>query len=165
MYGLQLMSIATLIRSQEVLGAALFAIVLNLKHIYLYQAPPYFVFLFAGYCFHKGQFQPLRFIALGPFMTHLPQVVSRLFPFKRGLCHAYWAPNFWALYSFADRIGVKGTFYDLVLQVLLKFKSAASLTRGLVQESEFGLLPNVSPLATLILSVIFQLVSRLISRC
>ncbi|KAJ3357336.1 glycosyl transferase [Kappamyces sp. JEL0680] len=162
LYGIQMLSLASFYEQRHLEGGFWFAVVLNFKHIYLYQvrprishqAPAYFVYLLAGYCFNHGRsFSVGNFAKLGvflasfgPFYRHLPQLLSRLFPFGRGLTHAYWAPNVWALYSFLDR----------VLCLVLRRKGA-SLTRGLVGDVVFGVLPAVPPLLTAVLTVLFQL--------
>lgn len=51
-------------------------------------------------------------LSFGPFLLAsgpdgIRQIISRLFPFQRGLNHAYWAPNVWALVSAVDRVLVK----------------------------------------------------------
>ena len=125
--------------------ALVFAVLLNFKHIFIYLAPPYVVYLFRVYCFNAlgrllhvdyfvqasqapraGHFQPYRLVQLGalvsvvctasflPFLlgggfAQIRQILLRLFPFQRGLNHAYWAGNVWALYSALDRILVKCT--------------------------------------------------------
>ncbi|MEE6473134.1 hypothetical protein FKM82_009862, partial [Ascaphus truei] len=173
--GVMLLSIARLFQKRHLEGAFLFAVLLNLKHIYLYIAPAYGVYLLRSYCITGNNpdgsirwrsFSILRFISLalivclvfavsfGPFacMGQIPQVLSRLFPFKRGLCHAYWAPNFWALYNVMDKalsvIGVKLQLLDPTSV------SAGSMTGGLVQEFQHRVLPSVSPLAALICTFI-----------
>jgi alpha-1,3-glucosyltransferase len=45
-----ILSIAFLLQDKTILGALTFAVLLNFKHIYLYVAPVYFVFLFRSYC-------------------------------------------------------------------------------------------------------------------
>ncbi|KAM8923364.1 dolichyl pyrophosphate Glc1Man9GlcNAc2 alpha-1,3-glucosyltransferase isoform 10-T10 [Lycaon pictus] len=127
LFGLMLLSIARLFQKRHMEGALLFAVLLHFKHIYLYVAPAYGIYLLRSYCFTANKpdgsirwnsFSFIRLISLGlivflvsalslgPFLAlnQLPQVLSRLFPFKRGLCHAYWAPNFWALYNALDKV-------------------------------------------------------------
>lgn len=122
LYGILIYSI-TFAKSQSTMlySGIFFAILLCLKHIYLYLAPAFFIYLLRAYCLDpESVFRPrflnavklgtsiiaILFAAFGPILwtNQLGQLMNRLFPFSRGLCHAYWAPNFWALYSFADRI-------------------------------------------------------------
>ncbi|CAI5773491.1 dolichyl pyrophosphate Glc1Man9 c2 alpha-1,3-glucosyltransferase [Podarcis lilfordi] len=180
LFGFMLLSIARLFQKRHLEGAFLFAVLLHFKHINLYVAPAYGVYLLRSYCFTAnnsdgslrwGSFSFLRLVALGfivcfvsvlslgPFIVwgQLPQVLSRLFPFKRGLCHAYWAPNFWALYNALDKalsvIGLKYKFLDPA-----KMPKAA-MTGGLVQEFQHTVLPSVTPLATLTCTAISMLPS------
>lgn len=125
MYGILILSLV-LARKQStlLLSGLVFAVLLCFKHIYMYIAPAYFVYLLRAYCLGDRPAFPyfrIQFFncvqlglgiisifaaAFGPFalLGQLEQVSRRLFPFSRGLCHAYWAPNVWALYSFTDRI-------------------------------------------------------------
>lgn len=112
--------------TSPLVSAFLFTTLLCCKHIYLYLAPAYFFYLLRTYCFTstwRPQISntvklgivvlgPLA-VALGPFilLRQIDVLFKRLFPFQRGLCHAYWAPNFWALYSFADRVAIQRTFF------------------------------------------------------
>uniref|UniRef100_A0A8D0BDG9 Alpha-1,3-glucosyltransferase n=1 Tax=Salvator merianae TaxID=96440 RepID=A0A8D0BDG9_SALMN len=180
LFGFLLLSIARLFQKRHLEGAFLFAILLHFKHINLYVAPAYGMYLLRSYCFTANNsdgslrwhsFSFLRLVALGlivcltsalslgPFIAwgQLSQVLSRLFPFKRGLCHAYWAPNFWAVYNVLDKglsvIGVKYKFLDPAKV------SKAAMTGGLVQEFQHSVLPSVPPLATLICTAVFMLPS------
>ncbi|XP_053564655.1 probable dolichyl pyrophosphate Glc1Man9GlcNAc2 alpha-1,3-glucosyltransferase isoform X2 [Bombina bombina] len=173
--GIMLLSIARIFQKRHLESAFLFAVLLNFKHIYLYVAPAYGIYLLRSYCFTGNNqdgsirwrsFSFLRFLSLvlivtsvfaaafGPFvyMGQLPQVLSRLFPFKRGLCHAYWAPNFWALYNAMDKaLSVVGVKAQLIDPSVLR---TGSMTGGLVQEFEHSVLPSVTPLATLICTIL-----------
>ena len=164
--GILLLSMARIVEKREVEASFWFSVLLNMKHIYAYISPAFFVYLLRNYCFDRHMnFKLKNFIKLsltvalvfvvsfGPFIAlgQLSQVISRLFPFKRGLSHAYWAPNCWAVYNSLDK----------VLSVALKVsvKSNASMTGGLVQQYDHLVLPNITPLITLILVVVSMLVS------
>lgn len=127
LYGILILSIVWARKQSTLLYSGVaFAVLLCLKHIYLYLSLAYFVYLLRAYCLDlKSVFRP-RFgniiklglsvvtifgLAFGPFASwgQLLQLKDRLFPFSRGLCHAYWAPNVWAMYSFTDRVLIPRT--------------------------------------------------------
>ncbi|GAA5887754.1 hypothetical protein JCM16303_005068 [Sporobolomyces ruberrimus] len=152
--------------------AVLFGTLLNFKHIFIYLAPPFLVFLFRRHCFPPGgRFQLDRLVELGlivvavcalsfgPFVlvggpSQLQQIISRLFPFQRGLNHAYWAGNVWALVSAADRVLVK---YLVSRGVPIASEALTSSSRGLIGSTTFGVLPNISPTTTFTLTFVFIL--------
>ncbi|CAO3564162.1 unnamed protein product [Mortierella alpina] len=185
LYGILIHSLVDAKQGKLLRSGILFAALLNFKHIYLYIAPSYFAFLLRAYCFENSgnsirakswfsAFRPLHFLALGasviavfsaslgPFvaLNQLPELAGRLFPFKRGLCHSYWAANFWALYSFVDRIMIlliAKTPLGQYLNLSLDTAALSATTRGLVGDTAFGVLPTVTAQHTLILTVLLQI--------
>lgn len=172
MYGILLWSLV-LARSKSTLlqSGLVFAALLCLKHIYLYLAPAYFVFLLRTYCLSAKSILQIKFAnclrlglgiicifvaAFGPFavMGQIPQLLSRLFPFSRGLCHAYWAPNVWAIYSLVDRVLIH---LAPRLGLTVKLGALQSVTRGLVGDTAFAILPEVSPRTCFVLTLVFQI--------
>ncbi|GAW07676.1 glycosyltransferase family 57 protein [Lentinula edodes] len=122
MFGILLWSILMARNGNKLASGILFAVLLNFKHIYMYLAPAYFIYLLRSFCLSpSGQIEIKNFLALAnaviaifiaslaPFalMGQIHQLMSRLFPFTRGLNHAYWAPNAWALITAADRVLLK----------------------------------------------------------
>jgi alpha-1,3-glucosyltransferase len=173
LFGILLLSITRIFQGRLLESGLWFAVLLNFKHIFLYIAPVYFVYLLKHYCFSNGSthvshisygnFSFLRFLSLGgvvaavfaasfgPFlwMGQMKQVLSRLFPFKRGLCHAYWAANFWALYNMADKMAaIAGSKLELTAV------TTSSMTSGLVGEMEHQILPSIPPVVTMVLTLV-----------
>ncbi|KAG0235098.1 glycosyl transferase [Actinomortierella wolfii] len=187
LYGILIHSLVDAKLGKLLRSGVLFAVLLNFKHIFLYIAPSYFVFLLRAYCFENSEnsirarswlsaFRPTHLIvlglsviavfalSLGPFvaMHQIPQLVARLFPFKRGLTHSYWAANLWALYSFADRVMIiiasktpLGKFWNLSVDP----SALSATTRGLVGDTAFGVLPTVTAQHTLLVTLLLMLPS------
>ncbi|KAJ2687669.1 glycosyl transferase [Coemansia spiralis] len=185
LFGIMVYSLVFAMEGHDLLAGTTFAVLLCFKHIFMYIAPAYFIYLAAGYCavFRTRRRQPVGrcdldvgasaqrlaklgaavvvvfAVAFGPFavLRQLPQLASRLFPFKRGLCHAYWAPNFWALYAFADRLLILASRFVPAIGHAIDLSGLAASTRGLVGDTSFAVLPDIPPAATFIATLLAQI--------
>ena len=107
--------------SHHLLAAAVFALLLTMKHLYLGLAPLYVVYLLSVFCmtpsFNVRNFLKvavvtgssllvpfLPFVLQGDPAKQLSQLLCRLFPFGRGLVHDYWAANVWAIWTLNDKV-------------------------------------------------------------
>ncbi|GAX80718.1 hypothetical protein CEUSTIGMA_g8153.t1 [Chlamydomonas eustigma] len=158
--GILLWSIHLIQQQQDFLACLVFAILLNMKHLFAYCGPVYLVYTLRHYC--TGRYSVLKLLAVGvmvmavfaasfgPFiyLGQIEEVMSRLFPFGRGLTHAYWAANFWALYSFSDKllVVVLPRAFNIAVDV-----AEGHLAGGQVGVSRFAVLPQIAPRHTVLL--------------
>ncbi|KAL7609619.1 probable dolichyl pyrophosphate Glc1Man9GlcNAc2 alpha-1,3-glucosyltransferase [Lactuca sativa] len=157
--GLLMASLGALQNGHDLTGGFIFAILLCFKHLFAVAGPVYFVYILRHYCrggFLRGFSKLITMgvvviavfvTAYGPFACHgqIQDVLKRMFPFGRGLCHAYWAPNFWVFYILSDKLLA---FVFTKLGFYIKTPTA-SFTGGLVGDSSpFAILPTVTPLVT-----------------
>ena len=162
--GLLLLSIGLVEEGKFYWGAISYMILVFFKHIYLFAAPVYFVYFLRHFIFSAASRRvalqrflglvsilfSVSVVALGPIIAsgQWTAMMTRLFPFGRGLVHSYWAPNFWALYVASDRL--LGSF--------LRISGGASPTAGLVGEISLVVLPNITPMICAILTIVGYLI-------
>ena len=161
--GLLIFSVAFAEGGKPNLAAFVFTTLVCFKHIFAYVGPVYLIWLSRSYCkvgmngcdwgkvFNLGAIVlAVLSICASPVILTGQSIacISRLFPFGRGLTHAYWAPNIWAIYSAADR--VIGRLFGEESSL-----SGISSTSGLVGITANLILPEISPLFTLFVTMLF----------
>uniref|UniRef100_A0A224XM76 Alpha-1,3-glucosyltransferase n=1 Tax=Panstrongylus lignarius TaxID=156445 RepID=A0A224XM76_9HEMI len=166
--GILLVSVSHILNGRHCWAAFWFIFLIHMKHIFIYMAPVFFIYLLRNHCMvNEGKrlkwewrnavilatiVLAVTAISCGPYVLvgQTFQLLSRLFPFRRGLTHAYWAPNIWAIYNFCDKL-LCLIAHKLGFQVK---STAGHLTGGLVKDAVHSVLPTITPRITLILTVL-----------
>jgi len=176
--GLLIMTLDYANRNNYVMVTVMFSILILMKHLFIPLTPLFAFYLLTNYYnTYKNNIKVLCMKVLGlviiailalliaflPFALQQPsafdqleQIFKRLFPWDRGLLHAYWAPNIWAIYC----------AIDICLSKLLNSPSNFnhqyhSSTSGLVGNFDHRILPMV-PKYLVILILILLLIPPLI---
>jgi len=153
--GLLLASVAAASRGRDAAAATLFAALVCAKHLFASLGPWFAVYLLAraaalgwargaaSLAASAAGVAAVVAASFAPFASTLPAMLSRLFPFDRGLLHAYWAGNAWALYAAADVAAC--AVAKRVARGAGAAAPASGLAAGLVGPAQFGLLPAPGP--------------------
>eukprot|EP00760_Papus_ankaliazontas_P034034 PhM_4_TR68/c0_g1_i1/m.94456/K03849/ALG8; alpha-1,3-glucosyltransferase len=178
MYGIFVLSVCFMQEGRYLTGAATYTVLLLFKHIYLYMAPAYFVFLLKHFVFapHRTSWTEstaaliatgvtvlsIAAAVVGPFILkgRLFDLLGRMFPWERGLCHAYWAPNAYVPYNIVDRVLCKK------LGIVADCDAHGVSSKGLLRRPTHSHvhLPNITPLVTNVL-VVLSLLGPMLAIC
>jgi len=150
--GILLISMSFGMYGNDILATVAFTTLLCMKHIFLYVAPAFGAYYLGILWTTKSSSLLFKLVmaassvlvvTFGPFARYgmIPQIISRLFPVQRGLVHAYWAPNFWAIYAALDKI-LSVTLPRLGLVELVDH-TKGNMTGGLVGIASFSVLPEI----------------------
>jgi len=126
--GLLLAVLACFYKGRVIAGTLVFVLLCCAKHLFIVLAPVLGAYVLrwhvlgapsavdaarrfvglAGGCagLVAAVFAPV--LMSGDVAANARQLLQRLFPFGRGLVHAYWAPNAWALYLTGDKVAAAG---------------------------------------------------------
>jgi alpha-1,3-glucosyltransferase len=167
--GLLLIATSFAVYGNDILATVTFTSLLCMKHIFLYVAPAFGAYYIGilwnaqtwsrrvSLCLKLGVSAGIVLIAtFAPFAVEpgmLRRIASRLFPIHRGLIHAYWAPNAWALYAFVDKV-LAYIVPRLGLSHVSRVTGTANLTGGIVGTASFSVLPEVSSTTTAVITFV-----------
>lgn len=150
--GILLISMSFGMYGNDILATLAFTVLLCMKHIFLYVAPAFGAY-YLGILWNVKSVSlfvklllaasSVLAVTFGPFARYgmMSQIISRLFPVQRGLVHAYWAPNFWALYAALDKVlGIALPRLGIIESV---DHIKGNMTGGLVGVASFSVLPEI----------------------
>lgn len=159
---LLLLTVSALHYDYIALAAGFFSLAVNVKHTLLPLALPLVCHVLA--VLRHDCASPVRtfvstaFITIATFVVIwmpfvsigrralLAQIANRLFPFNRGLMHANWAPNVWAVYAVIDKMLV-------LLGFGTRIPDGPIMTGVIGAMKPFAALPNPTPMVCTILQV------------
>ena len=175
--GLLILSLDFANRDNPIMVTIIFSILILMKHLFVPLTPLFAVYLITNY-YHRYsnsiniliikivELVVIAIVALSaafmPFLLQEPsnayqqllQIFQRLFPWGRGLLHAYWAPNVWAIYCSIDLVLSKLTNTASVTNTTT---AANSSTSGIVGDFHYRILPAI-PKSLVLLTLVLLLV-------